>query len=76
MNGRFFPLRNEGGPLHLDGLAVHRARRAAGLTQAQLAHRTILLGYFLPQPYVSLLEHGRPPGGTQEARLGNSSSAA
>lgn len=55
---RFFDLRNEGGPLRVDGASVRRARWAAGLTQAQLARRIDLLGYYLPQPYISKLEHG------------------
>jgi transcriptional regulator with XRE-family HTH domain len=55
---KFFDLRNEGGPLQVDGAAVQRARWAAGLTQAGLARRVQLLGYYLPQPYVSKLEHG------------------
>lgn len=54
----FFDLRNEGGRLAVDGVAVARARWAAGLTQAEVARRMRLLGYFLPQPYVSMLERG------------------
>ena len=59
MTTQFFPLRNESGPLQLDASAVYRARRAAGLTQAEVSHRMKLLGYFLTQPYVSFLENGR-----------------
>jgi transcriptional regulator with XRE-family HTH domain len=66
MSDQFFPLRNEGGPLQLDGLAVYRARRAAGLTQAELARRMTTLGYFLTQPYLSLLENGRYRWGFSE----------
>lgn len=55
---RFFDFRNEGGELEVDGVSVGRARRAAGLTQAEVARRVRLLGYFLPQPYVSKLERG------------------
>ena len=54
----FFNLRNEGGRLRADGASVKRARIAAGLTQAVLASRMRLLGYYLPQPSVSLLERG------------------
>src|ERR1022692_4193939 len=57
MSDQFSPVRNEGGPLQLDGLAVYRARRAAELTQTAVARRTMMLGYFLTQPYVSLLEN-------------------
>lgn len=55
---KFFDLRNESGPLAVDGAVVKRARRTAGLTQAELARRVKLLGYYLPQPYISKLEHG------------------
>ena len=55
----FFGLRNEGGRLSVDGTLVKRARRVAWLTQAEVASRMRLLGYYLPQPYVSLLERGR-----------------
>jgi transcriptional regulator with XRE-family HTH domain len=55
---RFFNLRNESGRVSVDGASVRSARRTAGLTQAQVARRMELLGYFLPQPYVSKLEHG------------------
>lgn len=63
---RLFELRNEAGRLTLDGRAVARARQAAGLTQAQVASRADLLGYFLPQPYVSKLERGEYPWGFSE----------
>jgi transcriptional regulator with XRE-family HTH domain len=59
MSDSFFAMRNEGGPLHVDGCAVYRARRVAGLTHAELAQRMRMLGYFLSQPYVSLVENGR-----------------
>jgi transcriptional regulator with XRE-family HTH domain len=55
---RFFRLRNEGGSLRVDGASVRRARWEARLTQAELADRVGLLGYYLPQPYVSKLERG------------------
>jgi transcriptional regulator with XRE-family HTH domain len=55
---KFFNLRNESGGLRLDAASVKRARLAAGLTQAEVARRVRLLGYYLPQPYVSLLERG------------------
>ncbi len=63
---RFFELRNEGGPLSVDGRAVARIRRAAGLTQAQVASQVESLGYYLPQPYVSRLERGEYPWGFSE----------
>lgn len=55
---KFFEIRNESGPLAVDGAAVKRARWTAGLTQAELARRVSLLGYYLPQPYISKLERG------------------
>jgi hypothetical protein len=56
---RFFTPRNEAGRLRVDGSAVRRARWAACLTQADIASRMERLGYYLPQPYVSLLESGK-----------------
>jgi hypothetical protein len=56
---RFFTLRNEAGRLRVDGGAVRRARWTAGLTQAEIASRMERLGYYLPQPYVSLVERGK-----------------
>jgi transcriptional regulator with XRE-family HTH domain len=44
--------------MRVDGASVQRARYTAGLTQAQLASRIDLLGYYLPQPYISKLERG------------------
>ncbi len=63
---RFFNLRNETGPLRVDGEAVKRARCAAGMTQAEVAARMDLPGYALPQPYVSNLEHGKYRWGFSE----------
>src|SRR5260370_15195585 len=57
--GEFFPLRNEGGPVSVEGVAVRRARWAADLAQAEVSERVRRLGYFLPQPYVSAVERGR-----------------
>lgn len=66
MDREFFSQRNESGPLVVDGSAVRRARVSAGLTQAEVAWRMELLGYFLSQPYVSFLENGRYPWGFSE----------
>ena len=71
----FFDLRNESGQLAVDGAAVKRARLTAGLTQAELARRVGLLGYYLPQPYVSKLEHGEYAWGFTE-RMATALSAA
>jgi transcriptional regulator with XRE-family HTH domain len=38
---------------------MYRARLAANLTQKQLSRRMQQLGYFLTQPYVSMIENGR-----------------
>lgn len=62
----FFDMRNEGGGLSVDGASVRTARQVAGLTQTQLSRRVALLGYFLPQPYVSRLERGEYPWGFTE----------
>jgi transcriptional regulator with XRE-family HTH domain len=63
---RFFKLRNETGSLRVDGAAVRRIRYAYGLTQAEVADRMDVLGYKLPQPYVSRLERGEYPWGFTE----------
>jgi transcriptional regulator with XRE-family HTH domain len=60
---KFFVTRNETGRLRLDGSAVRLARHAADLTQSDVATRMNVLGYFMPQPYVSMLEHGKYPWG-------------
>jgi transcriptional regulator with XRE-family HTH domain len=62
----FFAERNEAGRVAVDGKLVLRARSAAGLTQAQVAGRMKLLGYFLPQSYVSRIERGSYPWGLTE----------
>ncbi len=59
----FFVMRNESGRLRVDGDAVRRARHAAGLTQSDVASRMSMLGYFMPQPYVSMVERGKYPWG-------------
>src|SRR5260370_16444076 len=61
--GEFFPLRNEGGPGSVEGVAVRRARWAADLAQAEVSERGRRLGYFLPQPYGSAGQPGPAPGG-------------
>jgi transcriptional regulator with XRE-family HTH domain len=55
----FFSLRNEGGSLWVDGASVRRTRYAAELTQNEVSRRMLVLGYYLPQPYVSALERGK-----------------
>jgi transcriptional regulator with XRE-family HTH domain len=60
---KFLVTRNETGRLRVDGSAVRHARNAAGLTQNDVASRMSVLGYFLPQPYVSMVEHGKYPWG-------------
>src|SRR5258708_34632704 len=67
--GEFFPLRNEGGPVSVEGVAVRRARWAADLAQAEVSERVRRLGYFLPQPYVSAVERGRYRRGFSERRV-------
>lgn len=42
--------------LTVDGVAVRTARKAARLSQAQVAQRMNYLGYSLPQPYVCRVE--------------------
>lgn len=64
----FFDVRNEDGNVMLEGEAVARARYAAQLTQAEVARRMKLLGYFLPQPYVSELERGKYRWGFTERK--------
>jgi transcriptional regulator with XRE-family HTH domain len=71
----FFEMRNETGPLAVDGRAVRRARSAARLTQADVESRMTVLGYYLPQPYVSKLENGRYPWGFTE-RMASALAAA
>jgi transcriptional regulator with XRE-family HTH domain len=63
---QFFKVRNETGRLRVDGVSVRRARWNANLTQADIANRMRRLGYYLPQPYVSMLERGRYPWGFTE----------
>lgn len=66
MEEQFFPVRNEGGPIKVNAAAVRRARYKAGLTQEKLARRMKLLGYFLPQSYVSRIENNGYPWGLSE----------
>ena len=63
---KFFNLRNESGLVQPDGASVRRARLMAGLTQAEVGRRMRVLGYYLPQPHVSKLEHGEYPWGFTE----------
>ena len=41
----------------------------AGLTQAEVARRIRVLGYYLPQPYISKLEYGEYPWGFTERKV-------
>jgi transcriptional regulator with XRE-family HTH domain len=66
MADQFFPTRNEGGSLSLDGAAVYQARHAANLTQADVAWRMGQLGYMLTQSRVSAIERGSYPFGFTE----------
>src|SRR5258708_31606785 len=67
--GEFFPLRNEGGPVSVEGVALRRARWAADLAQAEVSERVGPLGYFLPQPYGSAVQRGRYRWGFTERRV-------
>jgi len=40
----------------------------AGLTQAEVARRMRVLGYYLPQPYISKLEYGEYPWGSRRGK--------
>ena len=40
----------------------------AGLTQAEVARRMRVLGYYLPQPYISKREYGEYPWGFTERK--------
>lgn len=55
---RFSRTNNKRGPVHVDGRAISRARRAAALTQTELSQRMRMRGYSLTQPEVSFLENG------------------
>src|SRR5260370_4091120 len=59
--GEFFPLRNEGGPVSVQGVAVRRARWAAHLAQAEVSERLRRVGSVLPQPHLAAGSRGRLP---------------
>src|SRR5260370_23622886 len=66
MEESFFKQRNEGGKFTANGSAVHRARKSAGLTQLEVEQRMRLLGYYLPQSYISMIENNRYRWGFSE----------
>src|SRR5260370_7165233 len=49
--GEFFPLRNEGGPVSVEGVAVRRARWAADLAQPEVPDRVSRLVSLPPHPF-------------------------